>query len=236
MAKNNKLKDSDISYILETIEDEVVVEEIPSDAESIIDDVEDLDDQNQIQELFDNILAVDNEDKHFDEGENPGCSGVLNSCEQFDTDDDIPISNLCSSLVEVTPPNWSKQNSIEIPIAFTGMKQGPTEVVENVASHDNFNTFSKIITKEIIEHIVFQTNLYAQQSGKRYTPTNALEIQAFIGINFLMGIKAQASYRDYWSSRPELNDGFISKIMPIRRFDWILSNIHLNDSTLMPKK
>lgn len=83
---------------------------------------------------------------------------------------------------------------------------------------------------------MFQTNLYAQQSGKIYKPTNASEIRVFIGINFLMGLKHQGSYRDYWSSGPQLNDSYISNLMPIKRFDWLLGNIHLNDSSAMPKK
>lgn len=107
MAKN-KLKDSDISYILESIEDEIVLEEIPSDAESIVDDVEDLDDQNQIQDLFDHIVAVDNENQNIHEDENPECSRVHASHEQFDSDDDIPLSNLSTHEVPLPPPNWSK--------------------------------------------------------------------------------------------------------------------------------
>jgi hypothetical protein len=51
-----------------------------------------------------------------------------------------------------------------------------------------------------------------------------------------MGIKRQASYRDYWSSAPDLNDAYISKLMSVNRYGWLLSNIHLNDNTLMPKR
>ena len=96
--------------------------------------------------------------------------------------------------------------------------------------------FSQILTAEILEHISFQTNLYATQAGKPFKPTNTAEIGAFIGLNFLMGIKPQPSYRDYWSTKPELHDAYISRIMSVKRFGWLLSNIHLNDTMLMPDR
>jgi hypothetical protein len=33
-----------------------------------------------------------------------------------------------------------------------------------------------------------------------------------------MGIKRQASYRDYWSSAPDFHDPYINKLMSINRF------------------
>ncbi|XP_008179688.1 piggyBac transposable element-derived protein 4-like [Acyrthosiphon pisum] len=51
-----------------------------------------------------------------------------------------------------------------------------------------------------------------------------------------MGIKRLPSYRDYWSTGPDLNDPFISKQMTVNRFGWFLSNLHCNDSSLEPKR
>ncbi|CAI6352713.1 unnamed protein product [Macrosiphum euphorbiae] len=51
-----------------------------------------------------------------------------------------------------------------------------------------------------------------------------------------MGLKRQASYRDYWSTAPDLNDSYISKQMTVNRFGWFLTNIHCNDSSLEPKR
>lgn len=231
----NKLKDRDISYILETIDDdEIDLAEIPSDAESIVDDV----DEQTIQEIFDNIIAEENEEDGIVEGnaEVEGNEEVGGNEEVYDSEDEVPLAALMNIEEQFIPPKWNKQNSTESTQVFIGAMQGPTDIIENMSSHNNFAIFESIITSEIIEHIVFQTNLYAQQSGKYYIPTNASEIRVFIGINFLMGIKPQSSYRDYWSSRPELNDSYISQLIPVKRFDWILSNLHLNDSSLMPKR
>lgn len=49
-----------------------------------------------------------------------------------------------------------------------------------------------------------------------------------------MGIKKQASYRDYWCSLPQLNDRYISSQMTVNRFGWFLSHVHLNDNSLQP--
>ena len=51
-----------------------------------------------------------------------------------------------------------------------------------------------------------------------------------------MGIKDSASYRDYWSSRPELRYDFSSSLMGVNRFSFLLANIRINDNSLMRHK
>lgn len=138
------------------------------------------------------------------------------------------------------PPVWSKNNNktYETP-QFIG-PEGPTSVIENLIYCSPVTVFNALFNDEIWNLIVFQTNLYAQQiqtkTGKSFTKTNLSEIKTFIGINLLMGIKKQCSYRDYWSSSPDLHDSYISSLMPVNRFSWLLSHVHLNDNTLMPKR
>lgn len=238
---SNKLKDSDISSILETIDDEIDLAEIPSDIESVIDEVEISGEEIVIQDIFNYIIEEGDVNVCVDEGNSPEGNEFRNIRENFDSDDEVPLASLHGAREQgssevFVPPQWSEQNSMGPIKLFSGTKQGPTTIIESMPSHDNFSIFTAIVTPEIIDHIVFQTNLYAQQSGKTYIPTNSSEIRVFIGINFLMGLKHQGSYRDYWSSRPELNDSYISNLMPVKRFDWLLGNIHLNDSSVMPKK
>ncbi|XP_047105107.1 piggyBac transposable element-derived protein 4-like [Schistocerca piceifrons] len=59
-------------------------------------------------------------------------------------------------------------------------------------------------------------------------------METFLGLNILMGIKPQASYRDYWRSEPNLHDTFISSMTIVNRFGWLLSNLHLNGNSCMP--
>lgn len=134
-------------------------------------------------------------------------------------------------------PTWDV-NEENIP-SMAGTVSGHLGVSEAICMAEDKSPcalFKTMFSEEIIENVVFQTNLYAEQSGKRYKPTNKEEIHTFFGINILMGIKRLPSYRDYWSSDIDLNDPFISKLMPVNRFSWLLGNVHLNNNSLMPKK
>ncbi|KAJ8957320.1 hypothetical protein NQ314_006569 [Rhamnusium bicolor] len=91
------------------------------------------------------------------------------------------------------------------------------------------------VSDQLLDH-----NLYAAQghitSGKKYTQTDINEIKVFLGINILMGKKHLPSYRDHWSSGPHLHDYFISNLMSVNRFGWLLGNLHLNDNISMPRR
>lgn len=52
----------------------------------------------------------------------------------------------------------------------------------------------------------------------------------------MMGINRLPSIRDYWSSNSQLNNTYISSIMPLNRFFSLLSHMHLNDNSAMPRK
>lgn len=137
--------------------------------------------------------------------------------------------------VERPIPTWSK--IAENGPTRSGIVTGTVGVSDQILSMDDpspIHLFETMITDEMVDNIVFQTNLYAEQSGKRYIPTTRKEMKAFLGINILMGIKRSPSYRDYWSNEIDLNDPFISRIMPVNRFSWLLGNLHLNDNSVMP--
>jgi len=150
----------------------------------------------------------------------------------FDTN-----SNFQDEFIE---PIWSSNENINMVISSFDCSEGPTNIVETLSEITPFSVFKLLLTDEVITYITFHTNLYANQkyirSGKSYTETNITEINAFIGLNLLMGIKKQCSYRDYWSSAPDLHDTYISSIMPLNRFSWLLSHLHLNDNSVIPKR
>jgi len=74
------------------------------------------------------------------------------------------------------------------------------------------------------------------KTGKSYIPTDTNEIMTFLGMNILMGIKRDPSYRDYWSTCLDLHDDYISSLMTVNRFGWLLSSLHLNDNSVMAKR
>ncbi|XP_022168644.1 piggyBac transposable element-derived protein 4-like [Myzus persicae] len=94
---------------------------------------------------------------------------------------------------------------------------GPSDLIDKEQDHTTFSVFKLLFSDEIINLVVRQTNLYAQQR-----------------LNILMGIKRSPSYRDYWSSAPDLHDSYISQL--VNRFGWLVPTIHLNDNKMIPKK
>lgn len=81
-----------------------------------------------------------------------------------------------------------------------------------------------------------QTNIYCSQSQKPFEPTTREEMLGFLAINIMMEIKKLPCIRDYWSSNSQLRDTYISSVMSLNRFFFLLSKMHLNDNSLMPKK
>lgn len=137
-------------------------------------------------------------------------------------------------------PVWSTSTNFTLSTPPFTHLEGPTDETDIIIVCTPFSIFKLLITNEVIEHITFHTNLYSQQiyqeKGKIYESTTFDEVSLFIGINILMGIKKQCSYRDYWSSAPDLNDAYISSLMPVNRFSWLISHLHVNDNSVMPKK
>lgn len=112
---------------------------------------------------------------------------------------------------------------------------GPSNDILSLPEKNPISLFLALFTTILMQEIVFQTNLYATQEGKQFTPLTLEELYRSLAINLLMGIKSMPSYRDYWSSFEDLHDAYISKQMPVKRFSWILSHLHLNDNTVQPK-
>lgn len=134
-------------------------------------------------------------------------------------------------------PKWRKKiyfcNSLPVFNEYCGPNK---EVYDDDREISPIDIFRDFIDKQILDSIAFQTNLYSTQQGKAYKPTNAREIEIFIGINFLMALKKQPSYRDYWSTDSFYTDHAISNAMSFNRFSWLLSHIHINDnSTAKPR-
>ncbi|KAK9731172.1 Transposase IS4 [Popillia japonica] len=80
--------------------------------------------------------------------------------------------------------------------------------------------FLCLFPDSLLEHVVYQTKLYATQintqHGRPFRPTNLNKMKMFFAINIMMGIKHLPSYRDFWSSKPELRDTYTG--CPTRNF------------------
>lgn len=140
-----------------------------------------------------------------------------------------------SNISKIPEPKWRRRARVSplqqftedtsLPIHITGL-QDPTPV----------KLFQLFWPDHILEHIVYQTNLYAQQEDKPFVPVTTKEMNTFLGINLLMGIKKLPYYRDYWSTCPDLHEPFVSKFMTVNRFGWLLTHLHVNDNHFLPDR
>ena len=113
---------------------------------------------------------------------------------------------------------------------------------ENYEHFGNLTTFSSpmkyfklFVNNELIDHITFQSNLYATQLSQQNS-TRAIksftksEIKSTIGIILLMGIYKLPNRRMYWA--PYSKVPIIADTMPRNGFDEILHHLHYNDNSL----
>ena len=97
----------------------------------------------------------------------------------------------------------------------------------------------------IIEHIVQQTNLYAEQSiqcqqeqdkqqphsrSRAWKPVTLVELKKFFGLLFLTGIIRKPTLQSYWSTDELISTPMFAKVMSRNRFELILSYLHFNNN------
>ena len=80
-----------------------------------------------------------------------------------------------------------------------------------------------------------ETNAYAalcqREKGtddRLWTPTDATEIKAYLGISMLMGINPMHEYSDYWSVDPYLENIAIKRVMTLNRYEKLCQYLHCN--------
>ncbi|KAE9542300.1 hypothetical protein AGLY_003427 [Aphis glycines] len=247
------MDDDEVKRINELLNE---LEEIPSDGESIISDESDSDDfefdpthlpNDEISINSNNIfeaLDINSLPMVFDD------DFILNF-ENYETDNAIEISNKTIDVdnYEMTDDEetltarihrdgliWNNEfRHYERDDLFVEAT-GPTEDI-NEKLLDPISAFQQIFPDTLIDHLVYQTNLYVMQTnGINTKPAFFNEMKQFLGINILMGIKKLPSYRDYWSSICEIRDTYIASKMPVNRFGWYLSKLHMNDNSLIKSR
>jgi Sec7-like guanine-nucleotide exchange factor len=89
--------------------------------------------------------------------------------------------------------------------------------------------FSEVFTNELLDHIVFQTNLYVTQKdiNTKFSITSD-EMRKFLGINVIMGVILLPSMDDYWKMNTRIPQ--VANAMSRDRFKMIRSYLHFNDN------
>ncbi|XP_043463998.1 piggyBac transposable element-derived protein 4-like [Leptopilina heterotoma] len=191
----------------------IIESEMPSDNESI-----------------DGLVESENENDDLDD--------LMDNNTQYDTDSD----NDCESdrIHDKNDDGWRRCGMSETNFPFTKIS-GPN--IPHTAKSP-LDVFSCLFSMEFVDLLVDQTNIYIDQQtnplkrSKRIKPepVTRKEMLTFLGINMLMGVKKLPSYRDYWSLNYQLRDTYISSAMSVNRFGFLLTHLHLNDSSMEPKK
>jgi len=104
--------------------------------------------------------------------------------------------------------------------------------------------FRNFFTKEILNLIIDQTNIYGnekkqsstQRKISKWKDVSREEIESFLGLVMLMGINDLPNIKLYWSKDMVFHNAFISSIMSRDRFLEIFYNLHLANNSLQPKQ
>ncbi|XP_061587448.1 uncharacterized protein LOC133452244 [Cololabis saira] len=96
-----------------------------------------------------------------------------------------------------------------------------------------FTYFSRYFSPQVIEHITYQTNLYATQMDVNTTfTTTEDEVMKFVAILIYMGISEPPSVDDYWAMDTRIPQ--VANVMSSKRFKQMKRFVHFNDNTQIP--
>lgn len=101
--------------------------------------------------------------------------------------------------------------------------------VDQVEVKSPWEYFTQFFTMDLIESIVFQSNLYLRQKD---VETKVIitkdEMVNFIGVIIFMGVVQCPAIADYWANLTRVSQ--VADIMPIKTFKTIKSSIHFNNN------
>lgn len=95
--------------------------------------------------------------------------------------------------------------------------------------------FLKFFGGTVLDGIIYQSNLYANQKQVKMQPITQQEMYGFLGINIFMGYHKLPSWSDYWRIDPDLIVPFVPSTLSRNRFSQILGNLHIYDNHAIPE-
>ena len=137
-----------------------------------------------------------------------------------------------NKLVEIARRHWKKVDKPSEDHVFN-YPEGPN-IAHFTDCHTQADVFSQFLDTDIIDMILFQTNLYITQRERNVASVTREELYGFLGINMLMSYHKLPSWTHYWNSDHDLSVAFVSSVMTRDRFAQILSNLHVNDNAAIP--
>uniref|UniRef100_A0A3Q0SG42 PiggyBac transposable element-derived protein domain-containing protein n=1 Tax=Amphilophus citrinellus TaxID=61819 RepID=A0A3Q0SG42_AMPCI len=101
---------------------------------------------------------------------------------------------------------------------------------KKITARKNLNFFSHLFTQEMINNIVFYTNLYVVQKVNENLGLTSEEFKTFLGKNTVMSYIRYPRARMYWSSEQGLCLDLVANAMPVNRFEKIMRYVHFLDN------
>ncbi|KAF2891633.1 hypothetical protein ILUMI_14540 [Ignelater luminosus] len=146
----------------------------------------------------------------------------------FDSEDEIPLKQLISNKINKSKKNykWCKNDSMYGPGTlppFLGSE------ATNIQRNSSLEYFLSFFTEDIVENIVYQTNIYAAQNNKLKVGLTKKEFCSFLGIDLIMSYIKYPRLRFYWSSDEGLQINLIANSMSVNRYELILRYMHFID-------
>ncbi|KAF2890508.1 hypothetical protein ILUMI_15665 [Ignelater luminosus] len=138
------------------------------------------------------------------------------------------LTQLISNKINKSKKNykWCKNDSMYGPGTlppFLGSE------ATNIQGNSSLEYFLSFFTEDIVENIVYQTNIYAAQNNKLNVGFTKKEFCRFLGINLIMSYIKYPRLRFYWSSDEGLQINLIANSMSVNRYELILRYMHFID-------
>ncbi|XP_072384727.1 uncharacterized protein [Diabrotica undecimpunctata] len=156
-----------------------------------------------------------------------------NEDDEYDTDDEIPLSIRISNVKESNQKNrkkvgsnynWVKENFQRNKIPIESEYEAPPNVLTPL------QYFQMFWDDSITQYIAEQTCLYSTFTTGTSINTSSFEIITFIGIEILMGIIRMPSFEVYWLINTRYS--IIADVMPIKRLKKLRRLIHFQDNSV----
>ena len=164
-------------------EDELydIISDIENDCASIPSDMGSDNDSDAEEEEEQIIANIHKNSNNFVDGNDDNKFVLSGSDDEsdWDADDEVPLAKLAQILKDNKKISWSGDlSNIKSPEPFVS-NSGLPQFIQDLPDLSPYEAFNLLITDDILNHIVFQTNLYAEQkfqaTGKSYQKTDIVD-------------------------------------------------------------
>ena len=155
---------------------------------------------------------------------------------ESESDDDDEDETLVTQLAKRkrssrTELKWKKITPCSNITRTEGAKERKAEVVERFSNQNPVQIFETIFDDSVLELILSQTMLFAQQKNDHKFTISKDELKMFFGILYLSGYNTLARERLHWSLDEDIGVKCVSSCMPRNRFQEIKKYLHFADNS-----